>query len=62
MANERRFAMAAAIGLRGDYDAAALRRLARSAEDAGMRSGRVGHVVLERPLHQRHRLVVHFQP
>ena len=27
--------MAAAIGLRGDYDAAALRRLARSAEDAG---------------------------
>src|SRR6516165_10770233 len=35
MANERRFAMAAAIGLRGDYDAAALRRLARSAENAG---------------------------
>jgi transposase len=35
MANERRFAMAAAIVLRGDYDAPTLRRLARSAGDPG---------------------------
>src|SRR6516225_6659173 len=35
MANERRFAMAAAVALRGDYDAATLRGLARSAGDPG---------------------------
>src|SRR5690348_3961492 len=35
MANERRFAMAAPVALRGDYDAATLRRLARSAGDPG---------------------------
>jgi transposase len=35
MANARRFAMAAAVVLRGDYDAQALRRLARSAGDPG---------------------------
>jgi transposase len=35
MANERRFAMAAPVVLRGDYDALTLRRLARSAGDPG---------------------------
>ena len=35
VANERRFAMAAPVGPREDYNAAALRRLARSADDAG---------------------------
>src|SRR3974390_2533679 len=35
MANERRFAMAAAVALRGDYDAATLRGLARTAGDPG---------------------------
>src|SRR6516225_2871276 len=35
MANERRFAMAAAVALRGDYDAATLRGVARSAGDPG---------------------------
>src|SRR4051812_49809411 len=35
MANERRFAMAAPVVLRGDYDAPTLRRLARSAGDPG---------------------------
>jgi hypothetical protein len=35
MANERRFAMGAAAGLRDDYDAETLRRLARAAGDAG---------------------------
>ena len=35
MANERRFAMGAPIALRGDYDAARLRRPARSAGDPG---------------------------
>src|SRR6516165_9165312 len=35
MANERRFAMAAAVALRGDYEAATLGGLARSAGDPG---------------------------
>src|ERR1700723_2199924 len=33
MANKRRFAMAAAVGLRGDYDAGALRVAARRSKD-----------------------------
>jgi transposase len=35
MANDRRFAMAAPVVLRGDYDAVTLRRLARSAGNPG---------------------------
>jgi hypothetical protein len=35
MVAERRFAVAAAVALREDYDAAALPRLTRSANDAG---------------------------
>ena len=42
VANEGRFAMAAPVGLRGDYDVAALRRLARSADDLA-RSGGCWH-------------------
>src|SRR5215469_8613195 len=34
MANERRFAMAAPVALRSDYDAKALRRLAKASRDA----------------------------
>jgi hypothetical protein len=33
MANKRRFAMAAAVGLRGDYDAGALRAAAKRSKD-----------------------------
>lgn len=36
MAAERRFAVAAAAALREDYDAAALPRLTRSADDASV--------------------------
>jgi transposase len=35
MANERRFAMGAAVGLRDDYEAETLRGLARASSDAG---------------------------
>jgi transposase len=35
VANQRRFVMAAAVALRGNYDAATLRRLAHSAGDPG---------------------------
>jgi hypothetical protein len=39
MANERRFTMGAGVRLRDDYDAEALRRLARAASDSGQFRG-----------------------
>jgi hypothetical protein len=42
MASSRRFALAAAVVLRGYYDAQALRRLARSAGDRGQVRGFAG--------------------